>query len=355
MNSLISHPQKEKTRAVRGWQRAPGALVRLFNVGHKLPDQIPRHARDWQDVFRPQRYPKLESDVKGTLVAASTCVNVSRPRADPKEPLVAHADLAGLAVHDSNNLRVGHVYGVLTQAETGLVRFLDVEIDGSARHVLIPVGHARLEEVLGQKRIRLRAATVEDLEAIPAYAGEHPTVDLARTVAGAFGRLFRGGRYYAHPAYDHRGLYAGEHAIVSAGEARPGPAQLERLSDSEDYKIAAGEPDIRGWNMLAMEEPAGVVHDLIIDPEAEQVRYVVVELKNGAHALLPIGYLELDRTEKIVLAPGLSAADIEVLPPFEELPLTRAQEIMILNEIERALDARNPFLRVDFSGREMIA
>ena len=329
--------------------------MRLFNVGHKLPDQIPRHARDWQDVFRSQRYPNLESDVKGTLVAAPTCVNAFRPQADPTEPLVAHADLAGLAVHDSNNLRVGHVYGVLTEAETGLVRFLEVEIDGSARHVLIPVGHARLEDVLDQKRIRLRAATVEDLEAIPAYAGEHATAELARTVAGAFGRLFRGGRYYAHPAYDHRGLYAGEHAIVRAGEAHPGPTQLERLNASDDYKIAAGEPDIRGWTVLGMDEPAGPVYDLIIDPEAEQVRYVDVALKTGAHALLPIGYLELDRAQKTVLAPGLTAVDIAVLPSFEGLPLTRAQEIMILNEIERALDARNPFLRVDFSGREMVA
>jgi hypothetical protein len=243
---------------------------------------------------------------------------------------------------------------VLTEAETGLVRFLDVEIDGNARHVLIPVGHARLEEVLGQKRIRLRAATVDDLEAIPAYAGELPTAELARTVAGASGRLFRGGRYYAHPAYDHRGLYAGEHPIVSASKARRG-AELERLSASDDYRIAAGEPDIRGWTLLAMEERGGVVSDLIIDPDAEQVRYVEIELSNDEHRLLPIGYLELDRSERIVLAPGLTPADISAFPRFEGLPFTRAQEMLILNEIERALDARNPFLRVDFLGREMVA
>ena len=52
---------------------------------------------------------------------------------------------------------------------------------------------------------------------------------------------------------------------------------------------------------------------------------------------------------------GRNVADLEALPPFEGLPLARAQEILILNEIERALDARNPFLRVDFSGREMVA
>jgi hypothetical protein len=281
-------------------------------------------------------------------------VSTFRPLADPSEPLVAHTDLAGLTVHDAYDLRVGHVFGVLTEAETGLIRFLDVQIDGSPRHVLIPVGHARLEEVLGQRRIRLRAATVEDLENVPAYAGEPATREVARTVAGAYGRMFRGARYYAHPAYDHRGLYAGEHPVVSADEVQPAHGTLERLSES-DFRVVTGEPDIIGWTLAAGGEPSGAVQDLIIDPEATQVRYIDVELPEGGHRLLPIGYVELDDARKSVVAAGLSAADIRALPGFEGLPLSRVQEIELLDAIERALDARNPFLRVDFSGHQMIA
>jgi hypothetical protein len=269
---------------------------------------------------------------------------------------VAHADLAGLAVHDANDLRVGRVYGVLTEMETGLIRFLDVHIDGTPRHVLVPVGHARIEEVLelDQKRIRLRAATVEDLEKIPAYDGQGPTASLARTVAGAYGGLFRGARYYAHPAYDHRGLFVGDHPVVTEAEAEEGSTELEALSRSR-YRIASGEPDIVGWSLYGLDGPAGTVRDLIIEPQASQVRYIDLELPEGEHRLLPIGYVELDDARKAVLAPGLTPADISMLPAFEGLPLSRLQETALLAAIERALDARNPFLRVDFSGREMVA
>src|SRR5262245_38673166 len=174
-------------------------------------------------------------------------MTASRPSSDRSEPLVAHEDLAGLAVHDVNDLRVGHVFGVLTEAATGLVRFLDVEVDGRSRHVLIPVGHARLEYVLGQRRIRLRAASVEDLEDVPSYQGERASLDLARSMATLYGRLFRGARYYAHPAYDHRGLYAGDHPIVKEEELPPAALDLLRLGDAKEFRVAPGESDVRGW------------------------------------------------------------------------------------------------------------
>lgn len=281
-------------------------------------------------------------------------MTASRPIPDRSEPLVAHEDLAGLAVHDVNDLRVGHVFGVLTEAATGLVRFLDVEVDGRSRHVLIPVGHARLECVLGQRRIRLRAASVEDLEDVPSYQGERASIELARSMATLYGRLFRGARYYAHPAYDHRGLYAGDHPIVREEELPAAALDLLRLSDAKEFQVAPGESDVRGWAFECAGESCGRVRDLIIDPKADQVRYLEVELPDGGTRLLPIGYVELE-PEKSVLAPGLSTADVHALPSFAGLPLERAQEIALLSEIERALDARNPFLRVDYSGREMAA
>jgi hypothetical protein len=243
----------------------------------------------------------------------------------------------------------------LTEASSGLIRFLDVQIDGTARHVLVPVGHARLELVLGQRRIRLRAAGIQDLENVPAYGGEVASAELARTVATAHSRLFRGARYYAHPAYDHRGLYAGVHPIVRAEDAPAGELALQRLTESGDFRLAEGEADIRGWPLLPADAPCGRIRDLIIDGAQEQVRYVELELEDSSARLLPIGYLELDRERRQVLAPGLAAADIEALPAFAGLPLTRALELALLTELERALDARNPFLRVDFSGREIVA
>ena len=277
--------------------------------------------------------------------------------ADSTDPLVPHDDLAGIAVHDSAGLLTGHIFGVLTEADSGLVRFLDVEIDGKARHVLIPVGHARLEEVLGQKRIRLRAATLDDLEKVPSYHGEPASADLARGLALAYGRMFRGDRYYAHPAFDHERLFAGEHPIVRESDpSELAPVELERLNDSKHYRIAEGETDIRGWPVIdARSAVAGQATDLLIDVKAEMVRYVVVELPGNGNRLLPIGYVDLDRVARHVLVLGLTESDLRALPAFDDLPLTRASEDHLLDQIERALDARNPFLRVDFSGREMVA
>jgi len=128
------------------------------------------------------------------------------------------------------------------------------------------------------------------------------------------------------------------------------------MLSTSDFRVVAGEPDIIGWKVKASGESSGTVRDLIIDPEATQVRYVDIELPDAAgQLLLPIGYVELDAENKSVGVAGLSRADLAALPGFDGLPLSRVQETELLTSIERALDARNPFLRVDFSGREMVA
>jgi hypothetical protein len=277
------------------------------------------------------------------------------------DPLTPKSDLSGLAVHDADDLLTGHVFGLLCEAETGLIRFLDVEIDGKGKHVLVPVGHARVENSALGPRIRLRAASLDDLEHVPEYAAEGawPNEEAAREVLAAHGRLFRGDKYYAHPAYDHRGLYAGEHPIVPEGpssDALAVEATLESLNDSKDFRIAEGEPDIRSWTLIDQAgSAAGQVQDVLIDTKALKVRYVVLQRSDGVLTLLPIGYVELRPDAKEVVMPGLRVGDLMTLASFEGLPLTREQEDKLRDHIERALDARNPFLRVDFSHRQVVA
>src|SRR5687767_14664852 len=118
-------------------------------------------------------------------------------------PLTSSSDLSGLAVHDAEDLLSGHVTGVLIEADAGLIRFIDVQLESDGRHVLVPVGHARLEHFLDQTRIRLRAATLHDLEHVPAYdTGTELTSGYVHDLAVAYGRFFRGYFYYAHPAYE---------------------------------------------------------------------------------------------------------------------------------------------------------
>src|SRR5687768_5048729 len=92
-------------------------------------------------------------------------------------PLIASQDLNELAVYDADGVPIGQTFGVLTDAESGLVRYFDIALDERRRHVLVPVGHARIEKHLGRMRVRLRAAGAQDLDEIPAYEPHVPWND----------------------------------------------------------------------------------------------------------------------------------------------------------------------------------
>lgn len=266
-----------------------------------------------------------------------------------RDPLLASQDLEHLPVYDADQLPIGETFGVLTEAETGLVRFFDVAIDGLERHVLIPVGHARLEKYMGRLRVRLRAASVQELERIPAYEPHlawHDD-DFQNNLLTAFGRLFEGQRYYAHPAFDHDGLYAGPHPLLREPLAPVTASGLRRLSASREFRVAEGESDIRGWMLIGEDDTQiGRVTDLVIDAEAEQVRYLIVERDHdGKECALPIGYVELAKER--VHAP-LSDHDLDALPEFTGDEMERSYEVQLRAVLDSLLSGSRRYLRPDF-------
>ena len=55
--------------------------------------------------------------------------------------------------------------------------------------------------------------------------------------------------------------------------------QLVHLDDLDDFQIAAGEPDIRGWDVRGTDgNKLGEVADLLVDTAAMKVRYIEVKL-----------------------------------------------------------------------------
>lgn len=55
--------------------------------------------------------------------------------------------------------------------------------------------------------------------------------------------------------------------------------QLVHLDDLDDFKIAEGEPDIRGWDVRGTDgNKLGEVADLLVDTGAMKVRYIEVKL-----------------------------------------------------------------------------
>lgn len=99
---------------------------------------------------------------------------------------------------------------------------------------------------------------------------------------------------------------------------------LANLDDLDDYEIADGEPDIRGWDVATDDgRKLGEVKDLLVDVGALEVRYLVVELKEEAAAgrsdrrvLVPIGRAQLDEDNDAVLLPRLPQAGLAAAPPF---------------------------------------
>jgi hypothetical protein len=266
-----------------------------------------------------------------------------------RDPLLASNDLDDLPVYDIADVPIGDTFGVLSEADSGLVRFFDVAIEGRHRHVLIPVGHARLEQHLGRYRLRLRAATVNELERIPAYEPHIAWQEdqFQDELLTAFGRLFKGERYYAHPAFDHTGLYCGAHPLLREPISPATPSGLRRLSVATDFRIADGEPDVRGWHLIGdARVPLGIVEDLIIDTDAEQVRYLIVRrATDGVATALPIGYVDLEGES---VHTSLNGDDLTALPEFEGDVLERADEARLRAVLDSVLSGERRYLRPDF-------
>ena len=266
-----------------------------------------------------------------------------------REPLLASADLEKLPAYDALSVPIGVTFGVLAEAESRLVRFFDVALDGRRRHVLVPVGHARLEKHLGSLRLRLRAATAAELDRIPSYEPHSTWHDdvFQNELLTAFGRLFEGERYYAHPAYDHSGLYAGAHPLLREPLLAGTPRGLQRLSAAPAFRIAGGESDVRNWDVTGDQRTRiGTVSDLIIDAEAEQVRYAVVRRRaDDRETIIPIGYAELGERE---LHTPFSADDLLALPEFSGAVVERAQEAHLRAVLDSLLAGSRRYLRPDF-------
>lgn len=266
-----------------------------------------------------------------------------------REPLHASEDLHGLPVYDADAVPIGETFGVLAEAESGLVRFFDVALEGRRRHVLVPVGHARVEPHLGTARLRLRAARARELDRIPAYEPHTAWHDdvFQNELLTAFGRLFDGQRYYAHPAYDHSGLYAGAHPLLRDPLSPVTPAGLRRLSASPDFRVTEHEPDIRDWELRGENDVRlGQVTDLVIDTQAEEVRYIVLRREiDERETAIPVGYCEL--AQHAVRVP-LSNEDVCALPEFSGTELSRSDEARLRTVLDSLMSGARRYLRPEF-------
>ncbi|WP_018478827.1 DUF2382 domain-containing protein [Pontibacter roseus] len=115
--------------------------------------------------------------------------------------------------------------------------------------------------------------------------------------------------------------------------------RLQELGGS-DFKIAEGEPNIKGWTVKDPQgRTIGEVDELLFDPQSRKVRYIVLDLEGNVldleprNVLIPIGLAELHEADDDVILPNITAAQFQALPVYDRDNLTRETENSIRNAL----------------------
>ncbi|AMM51908.1 hypothetical protein TH61_12970 [Rufibacter sp. DG15C] len=115
-----------------------------------------------------------------------------------------------------------------------------------------------------------------------------------------------------------------------------GKYHLQELGDSQ-YEIAKGESDIRGWDVVDLQNQfIGRVQELVYDQEAQKVRYAVLDLEGNQVnlalrlVLVPVGMTELELETRMVILSKVSLSQLQALPPYERGQLIQQVETRVL-------------------------
>ena len=112
------------------------------------------------------------------------------------------------------------------------------------------------------------------------------------------------------------------------------PGRLVGMDEVDDFKIAEGEPDVRGWDVYSSAGVfVGTVDDLLIDPELRQVVMLEIDLKDSPqHGRAPIKAAWLDRERNRVIIDS-AQLDQEMLA-HRARPVTHTEEVIVERRAE---------------------
>lgn len=102
-----------------------------------------------------------------------------------------------------------------------------------------------------------------------------------------------------------------------------GSVQMVALRNLPDWRVAEGDPDIRGWDTVDQSETkVGQIDDLIIDTRSGEAAFALVSYGGSLgigtkHTLIPIDDLQIDRDQSRVLV-DYPAESLKSAPEYEE-------------------------------------
>jgi uncharacterized protein (TIGR02271 family) len=121
------------------------------------------------------------------------------------------------------------------------------------------------------------------------------------------------------------------------------------LDQLDDFKVAEGDPDVRGWEVVSSDgRKIGDVDTLLVDTAAMKVRYLDVDVEDDLlegsndqdrHILIPIGYARLDQDDDRIFVDTLNSSDIRTLPAYTHEGLTRDYETSLRQRWDRGMQA----------------
>ena len=113
------------------------------------------------------------------------------------------------------------------------------------------------------------------------------------------------------------------------------------LDELDDYEVAEGDPDVRGWEVFGSDgQRIGRVDELLVDVVARKVRYLDVEIGaesdagGRTHVLVPIGYARLEHDDHVIID-GLTRASVASVPVYSPGSLTPDDETRLRTHFDR--------------------
>jgi hypothetical protein len=221
--------------------------------------------------------------------------------------------------------KIGKVDDILVDDGSGRPRYLDVNLGLFKKHVLVPLSQARVDG--NDDVVWVDGLAKDQFEYIPEYTRD-PRV-ISPDYETRLGQV-----YHDATMTTTDGIDRVDDRAVEAGGVR----RLARLSDLSDFRVAKGDTDPRGWDVITGDgHRIGKVTELIVDTNTMEARYMDTDVDErkldlervDRHILVPIDAARLDRGRKHVVVDGLFSKDLGAVPVYSGLPLTSDTEDQI--------------------------